>query len=81
MAIYRMTKEEVEKRKLMIEEDTGKIKEFEKIFASPAMIKKKLIEELNDVDVKLEEIMRLKEVEKKKVYKTLEKASKVRKKQ
>src|SRR5690554_3420090 len=56
MAIYRMTKEEVEKRSLMVKEDKAKIIEYEKIFKSPALIKKKLIEELEDVSKKLEDI-------------------------
>ncbi|MEX1100097.1 MAG: DNA gyrase subunit A, partial [Bacteriovoracaceae bacterium] len=52
MAIYRMTKEEVEKRQLNIKDDTSKIKEWEKVFKSPALIKKKLIEELNETGEK-----------------------------
>lgn len=76
MAIYRMTKEEVEKRQLLIKEDKSKIKEYEKIFKSPAMIKKKLIAELNEVDKSLDDIMKKKEDAKKKVYKKLSKATK-----
>lgn len=76
MAIYRMTKEEVEKRQLMIKDDTAKIKEYEKIVKSPAMIKKKLIEELNETGDKLEEIMKRKEDAKKQVYKKLQKSTK-----
>lgn len=76
MAIYRMTKEEVEKRQLMIKDDTSKIKEWEKIFKSPALIKKKLIEELNETGEKLEEIMKKKDDAKKSVYKKLQKGSK-----
>ncbi len=75
MAIYRMTKEEVEKRQLMIKDDTAKIKEWEKIFKSPALIKKKLIEELNETSEKLEEIMKKKDNAKKSVYKKLQKKS------
>jgi DNA gyrase subunit A len=73
MAIYRMTKEEVEKRQLFIKDDKAKIKEYEKIFKSPALIKKKLIQELNEVDKSLDDIMKKKEDAKKKVYKKLSK--------
>jgi DNA gyrase subunit A len=65
MAIYRMTKEEVEKRQLLIKEDQQAIAEYKKILKSPEMIKKKLIEELQEVDQKLTEIMDQKEKEKK----------------
>ncbi len=76
MAIYRMTKEEVAKRTLMIKEDKARIKEYEAILKSPAKIKKKLIAELDDVSKSLDEIMKKKEDAKKKVYKKLDKASK-----
>lgn len=80
MAIYRMTKEEVNKRQLLITEDKKKIKDYEKIVKSPALIKKELIKELNDVSEKLEKIMKAKEDQKKQVYKKLNKSSKRRKK-
>jgi len=76
MAIYRMTKEEVSKRNLMIKDDKEKISAWEKIVSSPAQIKKELIKELNDVDGKLEEIMKTKENAKTAVYKKLSKAEK-----
>ncbi len=76
MAIYRMTKEEVEKRTLMIKDDKSRIKEYEAILMSPAKIKKKLVEELDDVSQKLDSIMKAKEDAKKKVYKKLEKTTK-----
>lgn len=76
MAIYRMTKEEVGKRTLLIKDDKQKIKDFEAILKSPAKLKKKLIEELKDVDTKLDAIMKGKADAKKKVYKKLEKVSK-----
>lgn len=76
MAIYRMTKEEVEKRQLMIKDDKQKIKEYEAIFKSPAKIKKKLIEELNETGEKLEAIMKKKDDDKKRVYKKIQKSSK-----
>lgn len=76
MAIYRMTKEEVQKRTIMIKDDKTKIKEYEAILKSPAKIKKKLIEELDDVSTKLDQIMKTKEDAKKKVYKKLAKTAK-----
>lgn len=76
MAIYRMTKEEVEKRLLMIKDDKVKLAEYQKILASPARIKKELISELNEVEEKLTKIMDEKERAKKQVYKKL--AKKVR---
>lgn len=76
MAIYRMTKEEVAKRNLMIKDDKSKISAWEKIVASPAKIKKELIKELNEVGDKLEEIMKTKENAKKAVYKKLSKTAK-----
>jgi DNA gyrase subunit A len=76
MAIYRMTKEEVEKRNLMIKDDKTKISQWEKIVSSPARIKKELIKELEDVSVKLEAIMKTKEDAKSAVYKKIEKSTK-----
>ncbi|MCT4643088.1 MAG: hypothetical protein N4A33_12425 [Bacteriovoracaceae bacterium] len=78
MAIYRMTKEEVAKRALLVKEDKAKIKDYEAILKSPAKIKKKLISELEEVDKKLDSIMKSKADAKKKVYKTLEKKTKSR---
>jgi DNA gyrase subunit A len=68
MAIYRMTKEEVEKRQLLIKEETQALAEFRKILKSPELLKKKLIAELEDVSKKLSAIMDEKEKEKKKVF-------------
>lgn len=76
MAIYRMTKEEVSKRNLMIKDDKQKISQWEKIVASPAKIKKELIKELDEVGTKLESIMKTKEDAKKAVYKKIEKSTK-----
>ena len=73
MAIYRMTIEEVKKRQAFIVDDKKKIKEFEKIAKSRALIKKKLVEELNEVDEKLTAIMDRKEKAKKEVYKKVRK--------
>ena len=74
MAIYRMTKEEVEKRLLLIKEETSALNEFRKILKSPEQIKKKLIEELEDVGKKLAAIMDEKEKEKKKNFSKTSKA-------
>lgn len=68
MAVYRMTKEEVEKRLLLIKEETTALNEFKRVLKSPDLIKKKLIEELNDVTKKLSAIMDEKEKEKKRVF-------------
>ncbi len=68
MAIYRMTKEEVEKRLLLIKEETAALNDFRKVLKSPDLLKKKLIEELNDVSKKLGAIMADKEAEKKKNF-------------
>lgn len=68
MAIYRMTKEEVEKRQLLIKEETKALSEFNKILKSPALIKRKLIEELEETGKKLTAVMNDKEAEKKKNF-------------
>ena len=73
MAIYRMTKDEVSKRNLMIKDDKEKIAQWEKIVASHARVKKELIKELEGVDKDLEEIMKKKEAAKKAVYKKIAK--------
>jgi DNA gyrase subunit A len=79
MAIYRMTKEEVEKRLLLIKDETKALNEFKRILKSPEQIKQKLIEELEEVDKKLNEVMDLKEKEKKRQYeKSLKGTSKTR---
>jgi DNA gyrase subunit A len=67
MAIYRMTKEEVEKRQLLIKDESKALAEFKRVLKSPELIKKKLIEELQDVSKKLTQIMDEKEKEKKRV--------------
>lgn len=80
MAIYRMTKEEVEKRQLLIKEEGKLLKEYEKIAKSAALIKKKLIEELKEVDEKLSAIMNAKEKEKKQAAAASAKQKKPKKK-
>ena len=68
MAIYRMTREEVEKRQLLIKEETTALLEFKKILKFPELIKKKLIEELEETSKKLTQIMNDKEAEKKRNF-------------
>lgn len=79
MAIYRMTKEEVSKRMLLIKEDSAALKEFKRIAKSMDLIKGKLVEELLDVKEKLTEIMVQKEKEKQKTLAKLEKQTKKQK--
>jgi DNA gyrase subunit A len=69
MAIYRMTKEEVNKRLMLIKDESSKLRVFKSIAKSPAKIKEKLIAELNQVNVELQKIMDDKEAEKKKSIK------------
>ncbi|EQC46273.1 DNA gyrase subunit A [Bacteriovorax sp. Seq25_V] len=73
MPIYRMTKEEVEKRQLLIKEDTAKLKEYTKIAQSKKLIEKKLIEELEDVSEKLTAWRAAKDKEREKLIKKIEK--------
>ncbi|MDC1173994.1 DNA gyrase subunit A [Bacteriovoracaceae bacterium] len=75
MPIYRMTKEEVERRKLMVKEDTAKLKEFQKIAKSDKLVRKKLIEEINDVKQKLTDFLKLKDAQRKELKRKLEKPS------
>jgi DNA gyrase subunit A len=69
MAIYRMTKEEVQKRLNLITEDEGLIKTYQKVLSSQSNIQKELVKELQDVDTKLSALMLEKEKAKKAVYK------------
>jgi len=73
MAIYRMTKEEVKKRHLMIDEDTEQMKMCQKVCKSPALVQQKLIEELQDVREKLSEWLKDRDLEKMKQMRDLEK--------
>ncbi len=56
MAIYRMTKDEVGKRELMVKDDTKRLRECRKISKSQALVKEKVIEELLDVKEKLTDL-------------------------
>jgi len=76
MPIYRMTKEEVAKRQLLVKEDTAKLKEFQKIAKSNTLIQKKLIEELRGVGEELNKWMKERDTERKSLLKRLEKQSK-----
>jgi DNA gyrase subunit A len=73
MPIYRMTKEEVEKRLLMVKDDTKSLSEFDKIAKSKSLVEKKLIEELREVDEKLSSWMKSKDAEKANLQKKIEK--------
>jgi DNA gyrase subunit A len=73
MPIYRMTKEEVEKRRLMIEEDTKKLADYKKVAGSDALVRKKLIEELIEVKTTLDQFLKAKDNERKERLKALEK--------
>ncbi len=79
MPIYRMTKEEVAKRELMVKEDSIALKEFNAIVKSEERVKKKLVEELEDVDKKLDDIIKSRDAEKIKNYKESQKINKKRK--
>lgn len=73
MPIYRMTKEEVEKRQLMVKDDSVSLKEFDRIAKSKAMIEKKLIEELREVGDKITSWVKMKDQEKVQLQKKIEK--------
>jgi DNA gyrase subunit A len=60
MAIYRMTKDEVGKRQLMITEDNGLIKDYKTVLKAKNGIKDKLIEELQKVNEDLNSFLRKK---------------------
>ncbi len=53
MPIYRMTKDEVSRRKLLVNEDKKSLAEFKKIVESRSLVKQKLIEELEEVKEKI----------------------------
>jgi len=77
MPIYRMTKEEVQKRKLMVEDDSKKLKSFLAIAASKAKIKSTLKIELLEIKEKLSEWIKAKDNEKKKLLKNIHKKRKI----
>ena len=67
MPIYRMTKEEVAKRVLQVKEDQVKLREFQRIAASSSRVRKKLIEELKETDLKLNQWEKEMEIRKKRI--------------
>ena len=73
MPIYRMTKEEVAKRQLLVKEGTIKLKECRKIVRSHALVKTKLIEELLDVKKQLGDLFIAREKEREKLRQQMEK--------
>lgn len=79
MPIYRMTKEEVQKRMLLIQEDSKQLEICQKVAKSEALVKRKLIEELQEVGDKLTQWMRDRDMEKAKLLKALEKSNKAKK--
>ena len=80
MPIYRMTKEEVAKRIQMVKEDSKALIDCTKIFKSPKLVEKKLIEELVDVKEQLSQWLVDREKEKNKLLKSLEKGINKKKK-
>ncbi len=60
----------------MVENDKANLKKYTKIANSSALVKKKLVEELNEVREKIEQLLKYRENEKKKVYKEIEKQTK-----
>jgi DNA gyrase subunit A len=76
MPIYRMTKDEVQKRKLLVEEESSRLKDYQKISKSGSLVQKKLIEELNEIDIKIDQWLVMKEQEAKKLKTKEEKRNK-----
>jgi DNA gyrase subunit A len=71
MPIYRMTKEEVAHRKLMIKEDKASLQEYGKVVRSKALVEKKLIEELEEIQGLLDDWLKKKKKERAELYKKL----------
>lgn len=78
MPIYRMTKEEVQKRQLLIKDDKAMLKEYEKIAKSPRLIQKKLIEELYQVSEELSDWLKEKANQRKTLRKKMSKKTRKR---
>ena len=76
MPIYRMTKDEVSKRILMIKDDTAKLKLYTKIAKSKKLVEKKLIEELLEVKEKMTEWIKKSDKDKEVIYKKMQKKKK-----
>ena len=75
MPIYRMTKDEVERRKLLVKEDKASFKKYEKVAKSKRLVKKKLIEELNEVKEDLNKWLKDKKGEADALRKKIDKAN------
>tara|TARA_Y100000034_G_C6901375_1_gene416999 strand:- start:909 stop:2258 length:1350 start_codon:yes stop_codon:yes gene_type:complete len=58
LPVYRMTKEEVNKRQLLVKDLSSKIKEYKKIFKSKKLVEEKLIEELQIVKKDLDDYIK-----------------------
>ncbi len=80
MPIYRMTKEEVAKRKLMVKEDSIKLKEYKKVAGSQKLVSKKLIEELMEVKEYMTDWLKQKDRETDQLFKKIQKPGKKTKK-
>ena len=80
MPIYRMTKEEVQKRKLLVAEESERLKKYKKIAKSKALIKKALLKELDEVSDHLDNWLKKREQETKKLRKELDKKTRKSKK-
>ncbi len=81
MPIYRMTKEEVNKRKLLVEDEKKQLSRFQKIAKSPRLVKKELINELNEIEDKITQWQKKRKIESDKLRKELnKKSSKTKKK-
>tara|TARA_B100000925_G_scaffold291760_1_gene281235 strand:+ start:1600 stop:3036 length:1437 start_codon:yes stop_codon:yes gene_type:complete len=80
MPIYRMTKEEVQKRKLLVAEESERLKKYKKIAKSKALIKKALLKELDEVSDHLDNWLKKREQETKKLRKELDKKARKSKK-
>ncbi|MBT6326702.1 MAG: hypothetical protein HOJ35_12085 [Bdellovibrionales bacterium] len=73
MPIYRMTKDEVNKRKLLVKDEQIKLKEYTKVASSPRLIKKKLILELEEINQKINDWLLEKRKERTKLRKKVAK--------
>jgi len=76
MPIYRMTIEEVQKRLLLIDDEEKKLKGYKIVLQSKDKIKDKLIDELNDVNLRMTKLMDDREKEKREVYKKISSSKK-----
>ena len=74
MPIYRMTKDEVAKRELMVKEDTVKMRECRKVVRSRALVKEKLVEELLEVKKQLGDLFTARDQERVKLRQQMAKS-------